>query len=197
MISHVWREPTGKQKFLTIAHRLHWSYANLAMAHAALKNKADAYGPFPYYQIRSRLYTGLNAGTMNMASLFQDERLKLLSPARCAYCGANSPTTADHLIPRVHGGEDAGENLVPACRSCNSAKGAQDVMAWHRARGMFPSLSVTRRYLKLATQAARQADAMETRLDDPVGVRLPFNIAAVPTLYPLPAALVWEIGDRA
>ena len=45
---------------------------------------------------------------------------------RCAYCGIefdceNLPTK-DHVIPISKGGDNTKENIVPACRSCNSKK---------------------------------------------------------------------------
>jgi hypothetical protein len=40
--------------------------------------------------------------------------------------GLELPTT-DHRLPVSRGGTDALENLVLACRSCNSAKGAKTV----------------------------------------------------------------------
>lgn len=44
----------------------------------------------------------------------------------CVYCGdAESPLTADHVIPPSRGGDDSIGNLVPACYSCNGAKGAE------------------------------------------------------------------------
>lgn len=42
----------------------------------------------------------------------------------CAYCGREA-TTADHIIPKKAGGKDELANLVAACRSCNSSKGAK------------------------------------------------------------------------
>jgi 5-methylcytosine-specific restriction endonuclease McrA len=47
---------------------------------------------------------------------------------RCFYCGrkVNYVTvTQDHLIPLSRGGTNWVSNLVPACRSCNSSKGAR------------------------------------------------------------------------
>lgn len=41
---------------------------------------------------------------------------------RCFYCNAERPLTADHIIPRAHGGGDEASNLVPACRTCNSSR---------------------------------------------------------------------------
>lgn len=47
----------------------------------------------------------------------------------CQYCGcdlhsaAASEVTLDHLIPRSEGGNNRNENLVTACRRCNSSRG--------------------------------------------------------------------------
>ncbi len=46
----------------------------------------------------------------------------------CAYCGGwlhPRDKTLDHLIPVARGGEHTRENVVVACRSCNSRKGAR------------------------------------------------------------------------
>ncbi len=40
----------------------------------------------------------------------------------CVYCGGGA-TTVDHDVPLSRGGSEDPENLVPACRPCNSAKG--------------------------------------------------------------------------
>lgn len=44
---------------------------------------------------------------------------------RCKYCGATKNLTADHVIAITLGGSNHISNLVVACRSCNSSKGAQ------------------------------------------------------------------------
>ncbi|KAA6231849.1 HNH endonuclease [Chlorobium phaeovibrioides] len=45
---------------------------------------------------------------------------------QCQYCGkTDAPLTIDHIIPRSRGGEDSWENLITACRRCNSKKGSR------------------------------------------------------------------------
>ena len=40
---------------------------------------------------------------------------------RCQYCG-DAAESIDHVIPRSRGGEHTWENVVAACKPCNSAK---------------------------------------------------------------------------
>jgi len=41
---------------------------------------------------------------------------------RCQYCGG-SAENLDHVVPRSRGGTHAWENVVAACRTCNTRKG--------------------------------------------------------------------------
>lgn len=41
---------------------------------------------------------------------------------RCQYCGT-SAENLDHVMPRSRGGDHTWENVVAACRSCNTRKG--------------------------------------------------------------------------
>lgn len=49
----------------------------------------------------------------------------------CAYCGRDlrqadaTELNLDHLLPRVAGGSNEPTNLVTACKSCNSSRGAR------------------------------------------------------------------------
>ncbi len=42
---------------------------------------------------------------------------------RCQYCGAIDNLTLDHVIPKSRGGSSTWDNLVTACKTCNSKKG--------------------------------------------------------------------------
>lgn len=58
--------------------------------------------------------------------------------ARCSYC-ERPAVSWDHVEPRARGGGSESDNLVPACRACNSTKGMLPlvvflaVLANHRA----------------------------------------------------------------
>jgi 5-methylcytosine-specific restriction endonuclease McrA len=51
----------------------------------------------------------------------------------CVYCDAPA-TTADHVRPLTQGGHEAEYNLVPACKPCNSSKGARLLSEWDPVR---------------------------------------------------------------
>jgi 5-methylcytosine-specific restriction endonuclease McrA len=58
-----------------------------------------------------------------------DQWLEVISEfdCKCVYCGRSDvKLTMDHVIPISKGGPHTKDNIVPACRSCNSKKGAKD-----------------------------------------------------------------------
>ena len=59
----------------------------------------------------------------------------------CAYCGATprkgQRLTRDHLEPVSKGGRTIQANIVPACSSCNSSKGAEDFKEWFMKQPFF------------------------------------------------------------
>jgi hypothetical protein len=175
-------------KISTVGEALYWAYANLAMAHAAVVAGESQYGR-THFMIRSRLFKGLMEGTMDLGALVEDERLKLRLPQACCYCGSKDHLAADHLISRKSGGLDVGDNLIWACRSCNSSKGALDLMVWTERIGRFPSVLLLRRYLKLAIGTCRDRGLMDLPLQEAPSCNLPFDIARIPTTFPAPDEL--------
>lgn len=185
-------------KINTLGEHLHWSYANLAMAHAAVSAKSNKYKPI-HFIIRARLYAGLKQQTMNIGSLANDERLKMIVSQACCYCGSKESLTVDHLIAQKRGGADSGDNLVWACRSCNSSKGARDMLEWLSVQMPFPPLLLLRRYLKLVIEISVRKNLMQTPLDN-LPENLAFSVTAIPKVYPPPNQLrLWvaEIGSPA
>jgi 5-methylcytosine-specific restriction endonuclease McrA len=59
--------------------------------------------------------------------------------SRCAYCGefARLPIL-EHVVPMKQGGGTTAWNVVPACRTCNSAKRDRDPIEWLGAAGVGP-----------------------------------------------------------
>lgn len=54
---------------------------------------------------------------------------------RCVICGCfpDPRPCKDHIVPIYQGGSDGPDNLQPACRECNTAKGP-DSFNWRRYR---------------------------------------------------------------
>jgi 5-methylcytosine-specific restriction endonuclease McrA len=53
-------------------------------------------------------------------------KIRIRDNSQCCYCGKYVPKkqrTLDHVHPQGRGGTDTPDNLVLACKSCNSAKG--------------------------------------------------------------------------
>ena len=184
----------GQMEPATVGELLHWSYANLAMAHSALTDKSVSYGR-KHFMIRARLYKGLNAGTMAIGPLAEDERLKMILPQACCYCASTDHLSIDHLIPTKKGGKNTGDNLVWACRSCNSSKCATDGLDWLAQRQQFPPLLLLRRYLKLAIELCRERGLLEAKLE--TAPQLPSSLLTVPRSYPKPTELSLWVTDVA
>lgn len=180
-------------KIRTLGESLYWSYANLGMAHAAVK-KGDISYHTGHFIIRNRLYTGFRNGTMNISALADDERLKLVLPQACCYCSSRNHLAVDHLISRKRGGLDRGDNMVWACRSCNSSKGATDVLEWLEKREQFPPLLLLRRYLKLSINFSKQNGYMDSLLGE--HLNLPFSLSAIPHDFPQPAKLLLWVDTQ-
>ena len=154
------------------------------MAEAAVTAGKEHYD----YRIRARLYSGLRSGSMKISSLYRDERLKLMEN-RCCYCGGGEHLSLDHLVPRAKGGEDRGDNLVYACRSCNSSKSDTDFLVWCQSKGRFPPLRVLRRYMKLAYGTLSDIGALDRPYEDlPLFCDI-YRLDLLPLRYPAPSEL--------
>ena len=179
----------AKKQLNTVKEVLFWSYSNLAMAHAAVDRNQEKYAPFNY-MIRAKLFKGLIEGSMNIRTLFDDEKIKLLSGSKCSYCGSIDNLALDHIFAKKLGGKDSGDNLIYACRSCNSSKGKKDMMEWMDYKNTFPPLMILRRYLKLVVIYCIENDLMECLVSDVKNQKHPFHIGYIPVNYPKPNELV-------
>lgn len=62
----------------------------------------------------SNLYSSLEWKKLRIIVFKRDGKI-------CNYCGRRAEAL-DHVVPRCKGGKTTLENLVPACRPCNSKK---------------------------------------------------------------------------
>lgn len=56
---------------------------------------------------------------------------------KCAYCGCSGNLHQEHVIPVTKDGGYTKENIIPACKSCNSSKWNRDMEEWYRSREYF------------------------------------------------------------
>lgn len=168
----------------TVRDQIAWSYANLARAHAALSDGLVEYTTI-HHMIRIKLFKGLVSGRMSMRSLYDDERLKMNLPQICVYCGRDDHLSLDHLIPRRKDGKDNAENLVWACRPCNSSKNGRDMLRWMVIRGSFPSIYVLRRYLKVVAKKCEELGVLDEPLSNVANNEAyPFALELLPHSFP-------------
>lgn len=81
-----------------------------------------------------------NAQKQNNGGEFTaDEWLMLCSEFdnKCAYCGAETKLTADHIYPLSKGGVNKISNIIPVCQSCNSSKHAHTLKDWYPKQPFF------------------------------------------------------------
>lgn len=185
----------AKQKIETVRELIYYSYANLAMAHTAVDKRQEKYGKFNY-MIRAKLFKGLKEGTMNMHTIFDDEKIKLQTGQVCNYCGSTEKLALDHIFSQRFGGQDDAENLIFACRTCNSSKGKKDLMEWMNFRGQFLPLMIIRRYLKLTFNYCNDNGLLDKKIEELKEMELPFKIVLLPTSYPNPNELTLIINEK-
>ncbi len=74
----------------------------------------------------------------------------------CAYCGATGqPLQRDCVLALSRGGRYTLDNIVPACRSCNTSKCNDEVTAWLR-RKRLDERTFLLRHLEIRTALALQ-----------------------------------------
>lgn len=174
----------------TVAERLYWSYANLAMAEMAVHDRDSQYSR-KHFMIRARLYSGLLKGTMSPRSLMRDQRIRMRLPQECMYCGGTHSLAIDHIVPTNRGGADKGDNAVWSCRKCNSSKSDKDLFAWwFEYRAGFPPLFAVRVYLKQAIAYYIDRQLMGHSWKEVY--HTPFSILHIPTNYPEPENLIFS-----
>jgi hypothetical protein len=94
------------------------------------------------YRFRRRQHSYSRKRYGQVAPLPPEAARALLSKFRgkCAYCRKRKATTWDHIEPLAIGGQTIPGNVVPACVSCNSSKGARPLEEFLQRRGLTLSL---------------------------------------------------------
>jgi 5-methylcytosine-specific restriction endonuclease McrA len=75
----------------------------------------------------------------------------------CAYCGATDrPLQRDCVQAIARGGRYTLDNIAPACRSCNTSKGSEEVTTWMRRRRLDEATFLLR-HLEISRDLATMA----------------------------------------
>lgn len=85
----------------------------------------------------------------------------------CAYCGkTNSRLEQEHFIPKSKGGNYVKNNIIPACRSCNSGKKDNNFYTWYKIQPFY-SQGRERKILNFVNKGKKesplQKDFLETK----------------------------------
>ena len=117
-----WRERTEARRRLYLSEYLQqWHTDNPAESTTWIKNNREA------IRVNRQARRAEQANvTVNDLNPEEWEWLLEVFDHMCAYCGTHSDhLTPDHIVPLAKGGANPLSNVVPACPTCNSRKGAR------------------------------------------------------------------------
>lgn len=80
----------------------------------------------------TRTYRAAQYNAQGVVTAEQWATIVLSFGGLCAYCKDAPGNTTDHVIPLARGGNNDPENVVPACRRCNSSKGNRTPAEWKK-----------------------------------------------------------------
>src|ERR1700689_26743 len=117
----VWRSLRSPKNLLAEVNREFQE--SISVHYRALEKKENGSSKFPYWPntYRPKPKHGWHSAEQWLARV-------VFYGWRCLYCNVElsfDTLTKDHRIPVSRGGMDWPSNLVPACQSCNSWKGAR------------------------------------------------------------------------
>lgn len=126
----------------TIRDLIYWQYGKI------ISESAGA-GKRQYAFVMDR-FKKLQAGDIEWSGAIREYVREREMPNQCIYCGATEQLSWDHLLPRSRGGPDTPDNVVMACRTCNSAKGDKGLYEWFSLERRYEVPRIAEgKYLKL------------------------------------------------
>ena len=63
--------------------------------------------------------------------------------SKCAYC-EEVATSLDHIVPRFKSGSSNRNNLLPACRRCNTSKASTKMEDWYQQQEFYNEVRISR-----------------------------------------------------
>jgi len=143
----------------TIRDLIFWQYGKIISESAGVGKKQYRFVMDRFKMLQSRQIEWSGA----IREYIKEREL----PNQCLYCGSTQSLSYDHLIPRNRGGPDIPENVVPACRSCNSSKGDKGVYEWFGLDRRYELPRVAEgKYLKLLYDLHTQQGTLDAGRSD-------------------------------
>lgn len=142
----------------TLRDLIYWQYAKI------ISESAGA-GKRQYAFVMNR-FKKLQSGAIEWSGAIREYVREREMPNRCIYCGSTEQLAYDHLIPRSRGGPDTPDNVVMACRTCNSSKGDRGVYEWYKLDRRYEVPRVAEgKYLKLLYELHAQRGTLDVPRD--------------------------------
>ena len=108
----------------TIRDLIYWQYAKIISESAGAGKRQ-----YPFVMDR---FKKLQSAEIEWSGSIREYIKERERANHCIYCGSNENLSYDHLIPKSKGGPDIPDNVVVACRKCNSSKGEDGVYEWFK-----------------------------------------------------------------
>lgn len=143
----------------TVRDLIFWQYAKI------ISESAGA-GKRQYAFVMDR-FKKLQSGEIEWSGAIREYIREREMPNQCIYCSSTSDLSYDHLVARNRNGPDVPDNVVMACRSCNSSKSDKGVYEWFELdrRYEVPRI-VEGKYLKLLHQLHSGIGTLDTDKKD-------------------------------
>ena len=110
------------QAVKTVRNQIYWQYSKIIADSAGVGS-----GNFAFVMNR---FKKLQGGEIEWAGSIREYVKERELPKACIYCGRKRNLSYDHLFPKNRGGPDIPDNVVLACKSCNSSKGDKCFYEW-------------------------------------------------------------------
>jgi hypothetical protein len=121
---------------------IYWQYAKIISDSAGVGKKQYAF-------VMNR-FKKLQSGEIEWSGSIREYVREREMPNQCIYCRSADGLSYDHLAPRSRGGPDTTDNVVMACRACNSSKGDKGLYEWYSLERRYELPRVAEgKYLKL------------------------------------------------
>lgn len=107
----------------SIEDTIHYYYAKLVIARSA--------GFEGNYRFITHTFKKLKNGEIKISDYDREilKQMKMLQTC-CPYCDCDGPLSQEHIVPLERSGPSGPHNTIFSCKSCNSSKGANDLIDW-------------------------------------------------------------------